>query len=298
MAWVSVAITVEADLAERLADALLEGGALSVDVSDAHAGDAMEQPIFDEPDQRAEGSHWNLNLVSALFDEQVDHAEALARASAVAGLDAVPPVQVTPVGEQDWVRTTQAQFQPIAISHRLWIVPSWSQPPDPDAIILRLDPGLAFGTGSHPTTWQCLQWLDTNLQPGESVLDYGCGSGVLAIAAKRLGAGEVIGVDIDPNAIRASRDNAVLNAVAVQFDTVDGLPARQFDVVVANILANPLRALAPLLASHSRPGGRIVLAGILEAQAAAVESTYAQWFDLRLSAPRDGWVCVSGERHR
>lgn len=298
MAWVSVAITVEAALAERLADALLEAGALSVDVSDAHAGDAIEQPIFDEPGQRVEDSHWNLNLVCALFDEQADHAEALEQASAAAGLESLPPVQVTPVGEQDWVRTTQAQFQPIAISERLWIVPSWSEPPHPDAVNLRLDPGLAFGTGSHPTTWQCLQWLDTRLQPGASVLDYGCGSGVLAIAAKRLGAGEVIGVDIDPNAIRASRENAELNGVSVRFDLAEALPAGQFDVVVANILANPLRALAPLLATHARPGGSIVLAGILEAQAAAVESTYAQWFDLRLSAPRDGWVCVSGERHR
>jgi ribosomal protein L11 methyltransferase len=295
MAWVSITIDVAGDRAEALADALLERGALSVDVSDAQAGSADERAIFDEPDEPAR-AHWQVNRVCALFDAQVAHQRLLREACEDAGLEQMPAFVAHTVPEQDWVRATQQQFNPIEISERLWIVPSWSEPPSPDAINLRLDPGLAFGTGAHPTTWQCLRWLDENLSKGQSVLDYGCGSGVLAIAAKRLGAGEVTGVDLDPNALRASRENARLNDVSVAFVAPDALADAAYDVVVANILANPLQVLAPLLAARTRRNGAIVLAGILQSQGEAVRLAYAPWFDLSGSVSRDGWICMSGAR--
>lgn len=294
MAWVSIAIEITADRADAVADALLERGACSVDVSDALAGSAQERAIFDEPDE-PRPAVWTLNRVSALFHAQSDYRHAVLGACEECGLHNVPEMAVVQVAEQDWVRASQQQFQPVRISHRLWIVPSWCEPPDPQAINLRLDPGLAFGTGAHPTTWQCLHWLDENLHAAQSVLDYGCGSGILAIAAQRLGAGDVMGVDIDPNAVRASRDNAALNGVDAQFAMPDALPEVNFDVVLANILANPLRMLAPLLCARTRVGGHIVLAGILELQAEAVRRAYLPWFDLH-SIPREGWVCLWGER--
>ena len=192
------------------------------------------------------------------------------------------------------MRLTQAQFDPIRISSRLWIVPTWHTPTDPTAINIALDPGLAFGTGSHPTTRLCLRWLDTHIKGGETVLDYGCGSGILAIAAMKLGAGSAIGVDVDAQAVLASHDNAEANQVRADFYLPDGVALAQYDVVVANILTNPLRALAPLLAGATRSGGRIVLSGILAEQAGDVMRIYAQWFDLDPAVLEDGWCCLSG----
>jgi len=200
------------------------------------------------------------------------------------------------VPEQDWVRLTQSQFEPIPISDRLWIVPSWHDAPDPNAIVLVLDPGLAFGTGSHPTTRLCLKWLEQNLRGGESVLDYGCGSGILAIAAKKLGAGKVIGTDVDAQAITASRDNAERNLTEAAFFLPDVVPGGEFDVLVANILTNPLKALMPLLAGRVKFGGRIALSGILAEQADEVLAIYSQFFDMRLWATEDGWVCLTGSK--
>jgi ribosomal protein L11 methyltransferase len=294
MGWVSVAMEVEQQRAEALADALLELGALSVDVSDALAGTADEQPIFDEP-QPSSTRAWSCNRVRALFGADKDYESVLRSACEQAGVS-LPAFRAEPVAEQDWVRVTQQQFGPIKVSERLWIVPSWCEPPAPAAINLRLDPGLAFGTGSHPTTLQCLRWLAQHLVPGETVLDYGCGSGVLALAAKRLGAKTVVGVDVDPDALRASRDNAELNEVSVQFVAPEKLGEQSFDLVVANILANPLRVLAPLLAARTRLSGRIVLAGILQAQAEAVSAAYAEWFDAMEAEHSDGWACITGVR--
>ena len=192
--------------------------------------------------------------------------------------------------DNDWVRLTQAQFEPIRISQRLWIVPTWHTPSDPGALNITLDPGLAFGTGSHPTTRLCLRWLDANIRGGESVLDYGCGSGILAIAALKLGAASAAGVDVDAQAVQSSRDNAAANRVAAHFFLPDDAPRQQADIVVANILTNPLKLLAPLLASSARPGGRIVLSGILEEQADDVANLYAQWFDLAPAIVEDGWA--------
>lgn len=192
------------------------------------------------------------------------------------------------------MRLTQSQFDPIRISERLWITPTWHEAPEGGAVSLRLDPGLAFGTGSHPTTHLCLQWLDTNLAGGETVLDYGCGSGILAIAALKLGAAAATGVDIDPQALKASRDNAAQNGVQAAFYLPDGLPEAQFDLVLANILANPLRLLAPMLAARTKNGGRIVLSGILSEQYEELAELYGKWFVLDEPVHDNGWVRISG----
>lgn len=288
MAWQRVALRVPAEDAERVSDALLEAGALSVDVADAAAGHAHERPLFGEPGGESAGV-WDDNEVTALFAPDVD---AGATVRAALGLDAEPFVST--VEEQDWVRLTQDQFAPIAVTSRLWIVPTWCEPVDRTAVNLRLDPGLAFGTGSHPTTRLCLRWLDRNLVPGASVIDYGCGSGVLAIAAKLLGAGAVTGVDIDSQAVIASRDNAARNGVLATFSEPDAFAPAPADVVVANILSNPLRVLAPLLCGLARGGGAVVLSGILAAQRELVADAYRPWLDLQPAEEEEGWVCLWG----
>jgi ribosomal protein L11 methyltransferase len=219
--------------------------------------------LFDEPGEEPD-RFWRASELTALFNADADIPAIVQAAAEAARLASLPPYSVTYVEEQDWVRLTQSQFDPIKISSRLWIVPSWHRAPDPTAINLILDPGLAFGTGSHPSTRLCLAWLDSNLQAGEDVLDYGCGSGILAIAASKLGARHVTGVDVDPQAITASRNNAVLNKcdkLNVEFQmahSVAGTGSQKgpsVDVVVANILANPLIILAPILAASCRGGG-------------------------------------------
>jgi ribosomal protein L11 methyltransferase len=282
--------------AEAWSDALLDAGAQSIDVSDPHAGTVDESPLYDEVGAIAPGL-WPVSRIIALFAHASDLGRAL-RSLADAGLS-LPPHETYAVPERDWVRATQAQFGPIRIADRMWIVPSWCAPVDPVAVNLALDPGLAFGTGSHPTTRLCLRWLVRELAPGDSVLDYGCGSGILAIAACRLGAGRVVGTDIDRQALTASEANAKRNRVAVAFLSPECLAAEvttAFDVVVANILANPLQLLAPALAARVRPGGRIVLSGILEAQADPLLGVYRRWFNIRVCESDDGWVALAGTR--
>ncbi|MDO4642057.1 MAG: 50S ribosomal protein L11 methyltransferase [Neisseria sp.] len=294
MAYQQITIFVNERIAENLSDALMEHGALSTAIEDAYAGTEEEQAIFGEPGMQPE-QIWQRSKIIALFNEQDDAAAVLASAADTAGIK-LPEFETESLPEQDWVRLTQSQFDPIKISDRLWITPSWHQIPDQQALNLKLDPGLAFGTGSHPTTRLCLQWLDNNLKSGETVLDYGCGSGILAIAAMKLRARSSTGVDIDPQAIRASKDNALNNETQASFYLPDELPEGQFDVVVANILANPLRMLGEMLASRTRAGGRIVLSGLLEEQVEEMSGIYSQWFDLAAPQTDNGWACLSGTK--
>ena len=292
MPYQQITIAVNDHLAERLADALMEHGALSAAIEDAYAGTENEQAIFGEPGMPAE-QIWQQSKVIALFSEH-DEAAAIVKAAAQeCGLKDLSYDSET-LEDQDWVRLTQSQFDPIQISERLWITPSWHKAPAGNAVNLQLDPGLAFGTGSHPTTRLCLKWLDTQLKGGESVLDYGCGSGILTIAALKLGAGSAVGVDIDEQAIRASNGNAAQNNVQAQFYLPDGLPQGQFDVVVANILANPLRMLGEMLAARTKQGGRIVLSGLLAEQSEELGEIYSQWFDIEPAETEEGWARLSG----
>ena len=296
MHWLTLVVDTDAEHAEGLSEALLELGALSVDLLDADAGTPDEQAIFGEPGEPPPGV-WQHNRVSALFDDDRDVPAILREAAGRIGLKDLPANRIETLADNDWVRLTQSQFEPIRISARLWIVPTWHEPSDPDAINIVLDPGLAFGTGSHPTTRLCLRWLDNNLQGGESVLDYGCGSGILAIAALKLGAARATGVDVDSQAVTASRDNAAANRVEnAKFYLPDNAPQDSYDLVVANILTNPLRMLAPLLANATRQGGQIVLSGILEEQAQDVMNIYRQWFDLNAPIFEEGWACLSGRK--
>lgn len=295
MPWQSLRVTVDATHAEALSDALMELGALSVSLEDAAAGTVDESPLFGEPDSPDAGL-WDGCVATALLEQQTDPAILLAAAANRAGLDLVPAYSCEVVAEQDWVRLTQSQFEPIPISPRLWIVPTWHQAPDPAALNIQLDPGLAFGTGSHPTTRLCLRWLDEHIQGGEAVLDYGCGSGILAIAASKLGAREVWGVDIDPQAVESARYNAVQNKVDASFYPPEHAPKQQADILMANILTNPLKAMAPMLAGLVRPGGVIVLSGILDSQAQEVETVYSTWFDFDLPAFDEGWTRLAGRK--
>jgi ribosomal protein L11 methyltransferase len=279
--------------AEQLTDMLLELGALSVAAEDAAEGTDQEQPLFDEP---GEITTWPRVRLRVLLDVDADPRALMEHACAQTGITVPERLEVEAVAERDWVRETQAQFDPIRISGQLWVVPSWHTPPEPPAIAILLDPGMAFGTGSHPTTRLCLQWLERYVRGGETVLDYGCGSGILAIAAVKLGAARGAGVDIDPAAVRAANENAGRNRVACEFSDSKSPLAFETDIVVANILANPLKLLAPLLAGYVRAGGRIALSGILAQQQQEVEDAYAHWFEFEAPTREESWVCLSGLR--
>lgn len=294
MSYVALRFDASAADADAWSDALVEAGALSVDVSDPRAGTVEEAPLYGEPGLPVAGS-WAWSRVVALFAAGADWQAALAAVAGALGRP-VPPHETYPVAEQDWVRRTQAQFGPIEIARDFWIVPTWSELPQPGALALRLDPGLAFGTGSHPTTRLCLEWLRETIARGDRVLDYGCGSGILAIAAARLGAGAVTGIDIDAQAVAASASNARANGVVATFGPPDALAPGAFDVVVANILANPLVLLAPALAQRVGAPGRIALSGILAGQADEVIAAYAPWFTLVRWRERDGWVLLAAAR--
>ena len=293
--WISVTLQAEANQAETLSEALMDAGALSVSIEDADAGTAAETPQFGEPGLAPAGL-WDHSRVIALFDADAALERALAEAAAAAGFDTVPPFTCEPVAEQNWVQLTQRQFEPIRIDARLWIVPSWHEAPDANAINIELDPGMAFGTGSHPTTRLCLQWLCDTVTPGARVLDYGCGSGILGIAALMLGARDVLGVDIDDKALAAAQDNAARNGVTMRVQHSGETLEERFDIVVANILTNPLCVLAPLLAARVAPGGRIALSGVLGEQADAVIAAYAPWITLEVGATHEGWARLEGRR--
>lgn len=292
--FVAVRFDVDAADGDRWSDALLAAGALSVDASDPAVGTDDEHAIFGEPSVDA-AAWWPVTRLTALCATDADPA-AIMTAAARALARMPPAYEMHAVADRDWVRATQAQFGPIRIDERLWIVPTWCKPPRHDALNLVVDPGLAFGTGAHPTTRLCLQWLIENVAREASVLDYGCGSGILAIAAAKLGATRVVGTDIDAQALRASADNAKTNAADVRFVHVDALAPGTFVLVVANILANPLRVLAPVLAARTGGGGRIALCGILASQADEVAGAYTPWFDIGVWRADAGWALLSGVR--
>ena len=303
MSWTALTIQTGAAHAEALSDALIELGALSADIHDAAIGTQHEQFLFEESDDEFPEKIWSTVEITALFDEAADVLTIVQTVAQAVQLPSLPAYRLKQVEEQDWVRLTQSQFDPIKISSRLWIVPSWHQAPDPAAINLMLDPGLAFGTGSHPTTQLCLAWFDENLRGGEDVLDYGCGSGILAIAALKLGAGRVVGIDIDPRAVESSHDNAARNQCdRAEFYTTNFMTRADqttdvwADVVVANILANSLIMLAPILTCATRNNGHIVLSGILKEQVKEVERAYRQWYRMHIAQELEGWVLLIGTR--
>ena len=285
MAWLSITFELDPAPAEAISEALLEAGAESVSLEFT-----SNDPAPLEPGARMR--------VVALAQAAADPVALVAAAAAAAAI-APPAFSVARVEDEDWVRRSQAQFGPIRVAGRLWIVPNWHLPPDPAAIVVRLDPGLAFGTGSHVSTRLVLEYLERHLRAGverPSVLDYGCGSGILAIVAGKLGAGEITATDIDPQALATTVANATGNGVVVGVAAPDSLPPGTFDLVLANILAGPLIELEPLLAARTRAGGRIVLSGILESQAAEVVAAYKRDFDAGILAIDEGWALVGGGR--
>jgi ribosomal protein L11 methyltransferase len=279
-------------LVEAVSDALSdELDALAVSVEDADAGSGAEQPLFGEPGLPAPQVGWERSTLRALFDD-ADAAERAATLLLAQGWQGLHVQALQPVPDEDWVRLTQSQFAPVEITPSFWIVPSWHEAPAAAEQVIRLDPGLAFGTGTHPTTRMCLRWTARHAQAWPRVLDYGCGSGILAIGAALHGAQAIDAVDIDPAAVESTRANAAANGVALNAALPDAARGR-YELVLANILATPLKLLAPLLAGHVAPGGALVLAGILERQADELTAAYAPWLALTVTDKEDGWVLMT-----
>lgn len=290
MPWIQIRINATAKTADKVSNMLLGRGAQAVTFMDA-----KDVPVY-EP-MPGETPLWGETEVMGLFDAETDPAPTIAFFQQIFGEDV--GYKVEQLEDKDWVREWMDHFHPMQFGERLWICPSWRDVPNPDAVNVMLDPGLAFGTGTHPTTALCLQWLDGLDLAGKTVVDFGCGSGILGIAALKLGAARVIGIDIDPQAIQASRDNAMRNSVADQIELY--LPADQpqdveADVVVANILAGPLRELAPLIAGHGKAGSLMALSGVLESQAPELETIYGQWFEMDPTAVKEEWCRLSGRK--
>jgi ribosomal protein L11 methyltransferase len=280
------------DRVDVLSDALDALDALSVSVEDADAQTPAEQALFGEPGMPPPKDGWQRSRMAALFAQESQAQEALQLLSAQDFFEACHMVGVQAVADQDWVRLTQSQFAPVEITPDFWIVPTWHQPPAQARQIIRLEPGLAFGTGTHPTTRMCLRWIAKHGVQGQRVLDYGCGSGILAIGAAKYGAQEIDAVDIDDAAVTST----VLNAEANGVSLVAGLPEKaqgQYQTVLANILASPLKVLAPLLVSYVASGGSLVLAGILERQADELKAAYAPWIQLEVADSEDGWILMT-----
>ncbi|MFQ1728596.1 50S ribosomal protein L11 methyltransferase [Aeromonas veronii] len=291
MPWIQIRINATAKTADKVSNMLLGRGAQAVTFMDA-----KDVPVY-EP-MPGETPLWGETEVMGLFDAETDPAPTIAFFQQIFGENV--GYKVEQLEDKDWVREWMDHFHPMQFGERLWICPSWRDVPNPEAVNVMLDPGLAFGTGTHPTTALCLQWLDGLDLTGKTVVDFGCGSGILGIAALKLGAARVIGIDIDPQAIQASRDNAARNGVADQIELY--LPADQpqdveADVVVANILAGPLRELAPLIAGHGKPGSLMALSGVLESQAPELETIYGQWFEMDPTAVKEEWCRLSGRKH-
>ena len=307
-----VTVEVAAEEVDAFSDALLENGALAVSIEDKDANTPNENAIFGEPGMAQESAAWQHSRLVVLFNALQSPENIIQAARASLGLPPLQDFGIQTVPDQNWVQLTQMQSGPLHIGQKTWVVPSWTiqfeAPKDAivDAVVIELDPGLAFGSGSHPTTQLCIAWLEQNISAEQTVLDYGCGSGILAILAAKYGATQVHGVDIDPQALEAARYNSQRNHVSVHYALPDSLdqniaegssrPSAFFDVVVANILANPLKELAPVLLTYLKKGGQLVLSGILQEQAEAVISAYQPWLNLSIWQSLDGWVCLHGTK--
>jgi ribosomal protein L11 methyltransferase len=282
---------------EWVSDALMdEWDALSVSVEDFDADTPEEQALFGEPGMPVAQHGWQRSVVKALFATEAAATQAATLLLAHEGGSELHVQQLQVVPEQDWVRITQSQFAPVEITPTFWIVPTWHEPPAQALQVIRLDPGLAFGTGTHPTTRMCLRWIaahDKFADAGHRVLDYGCGSGILAIGAALHGATNIDAVDIDPAAVTSTRANAQANGVTLEAGLPDACSG-QYNLVLANILATPLKLLAPLLCGHLTKGGHLVLAGILERQAIELTQAYAPWLSLEVADSEDGWILMTG----
>ena len=283
------------DRVEPLSDALEALEALSVSVEDADADTDAERALFGEPGLPPPAQSWSRSRMVALFGDEAQARDAARLLALQDFWEGCEVASIAPVPEQDWVRLTQSQFEPVPITPSFWIVPTWHEVPAGATEVIRLDPGLAFGTGTPPTTRMCLRWIAAHPPRGQRVLDYGCGSGILAIGAALHGAASVDAVDIDEAAVQATIDNASANGVQL----VAGLPDQAsgvYDTVLANILATPLKVLAPLLAGHVAPGGALVLAGVLERQTAELQAAYRPWLSLEVADAEDGWVLLVARR--
>ena len=288
------------DCVEQVSDALIEElDALSVSVEDADADSADERALFGEPGMPAPRAGWRRSTLKALFENEAVAVEAMTLLLTQDWAGQVRVQSITPLQDQDWVRLTQSQFAPVPITPTFWVVPSWHETPVAATRVIRLDPGLAFGTGTHPTTRMCLRWIALHaarkVAGWSRVLDYGCGSGILSIGAALFGAGHIDAVDIDPSAIESTRVNAQHNQVALGVglpDTASGT----YSLVMANILAAPLKLLAPILCAHIATGGDLVLAGILERQADELKTAYGPWMNLSVTDTEEGWILMTGHR--
>lgn len=291
MSWVNLLILSTNAHADNFSDFVLENGAISASIQDQNLNKNNEEIIFGEPHNGPQ-QFWEHTQINALFRNLNEAKKAVKKLEKKFSIKL--SVEFKEVQDEDWVKKTQDQFHPISINNKLWIIPTWHDVVDKNAINLILDPGLAFGTGSHPTTYLCIEWLINNIQKKSAVLDYGCGSGILSICAKKLGADEVLGVDIDPQAISASIYNSQKNKVLIEFSNTKKTTKFKADIIVANILSSALKVLAPVLASYCKKNGKIALSGVLRNQEKEIADIYSKWFSMKKSSYKDEWVCLSG----
>ena len=292
MSWTNLLVQTNKKEVDSISDFLLELGAISTSIQDSNLNQNNEELIFGEPNNQSQ-QFWENNTVQALFENSIDIE--IIKAALMAKFDTPKNfIEASNIQDQDWVKLTQSQFSPIKIHDKLWIIPTWHEIQDKKALNLILDPGLAFGTGTHPTTHLCLLWLLDNVNKDVTVLDYGCGSGILSIAAKKIGAKKVFGVDIDDQAIKSSHNNAETNNVEIFCCNSEIKMNYKTDLVVANILSSALSVLAPILAEHCNAKGKIALSGVLQSQEKDLKKIYNQWFDFQPSHYKDGWVLISG----
>ena len=291
MSWVNLLILSTNAHADNFSDFVLENGAISASIQDQNLNKNNEEIIFGEPHNGPQ-QFWEHTQINALFRNLNEAKKALKKLEKEFSIKL--SVEFKEVQDEDWVKKTQDQFHPISVNNKLWIIPTWHDVVDKNAINLILDPGLAFGTGSHPTTYLCIEWLINNIQKKSAVLDYGCGSGILSICAKKLGADEVLGVDIDPQAISASIYNSQKNKVLIEFSNTKKTTKFKADIIVANILSSALKVLAPVLASYCKKNGKIALSGVLRNQEKEITDIYSKWFSMKKSSYKDEWVCLSG----